>query len=136
MRASVLRDSRMIYRDDVPDPVPESGQVLVGVRACGICGSDLHFAAHGAKVVELTEQMTGGADGTGGMGIDLNRDVFMGHEFCAEILEAGPDTKTTRQERWSRRFQCCCLPGASSRSCTATARSVATLNGCCSRHRC
>jgi len=94
MRASVLRDSRMIYRDDVPDPVPESGQVLVGVRACGICGSDLHFAAHGAKVVELTEQMTGGADGTGGMGIDLNRDVFMGHEFCAEILEAGPDTKT------------------------------------------
>jgi threonine dehydrogenase-like Zn-dependent dehydrogenase len=94
MRASVLRDGRMIYRDDVPDPVPESGQVLVGVRACGICGSDLHFAAHGAKVVELTEQMTGGADGTGGMGIDLNRDVFMGHEFCAEILEAGPDTKT------------------------------------------
>jgi 2-desacetyl-2-hydroxyethyl bacteriochlorophyllide A dehydrogenase len=94
MRASVLRDGRMIYRDDVPDPVPESGQVLVGVRACGICGSDLHFAAHGAKVVELTEQMTGGADGTGGMGIDLNRDVFMGHEFCGEILEAGPDTKT------------------------------------------
>ncbi len=94
MRASVLRDGRMIYRDDVPDPVPESGQVLVGVRACGICGSDLHFAAHGAKVVELTERMTGGADGTGGMGIDLNRDVFMGHEFCAEILEAGPDTKT------------------------------------------
>jgi 2-desacetyl-2-hydroxyethyl bacteriochlorophyllide A dehydrogenase len=94
MRASVLRDGRMIYRDDVPDPVPESGQVLVGVRACGICGSDLHFAAHGATVVELSEQMTGGADGTGGMGIDLNRDVFMGHEFCAEILEAGPDTKT------------------------------------------
>lgn len=91
MRASVLRDGRMIYRDDVPDPVPESGQVLVGVRACGICGSDLHFVAHGAKVVELTERMTGG---TGGMGIDLNRDVFMGHEFCAEILEAGPDTKT------------------------------------------
>jgi len=91
MRASVLRDGRMIYRDDVPDPVPESGQVLVGVQACGICGSDLHFVAHGAKVVELTERMTGG---TGGMGIDLNRDVFMGHEFCAEILEAGPDTKT------------------------------------------
>jgi 2-desacetyl-2-hydroxyethyl bacteriochlorophyllide A dehydrogenase len=94
MRATVLRDGRMIYRDDVPDPVPESGQVLVGVRACGICGSDLHFAAHGAEVVELTEQMTGGADGTGGMGIDLNGDVFMGHEFCAEIIEAGPDTKT------------------------------------------
>jgi threonine dehydrogenase-like Zn-dependent dehydrogenase len=45
-------------------------------------------------VAELTEQMAGGAGGIGGMSIDLNRDVFMGHEFGAEILEAGPDTKT------------------------------------------
>jgi threonine dehydrogenase-like Zn-dependent dehydrogenase len=28
------------------------------------------------------------------MHVDLNRDVFMGHEFCAEVLEAGPDTET------------------------------------------
>jgi 2-desacetyl-2-hydroxyethyl bacteriochlorophyllide A dehydrogenase len=81
----------MVYRDDVPDPVPGPGQVLVAVRACGICGSDLHFAAHGAKVVALSNQM---ARGAGGMEIDLNRDVFMGHEFSAEVLEAGPDTAT------------------------------------------
>jgi threonine dehydrogenase-like Zn-dependent dehydrogenase len=91
MRASVLRDGRMVYRDDVPDPVPESGQVLVGVRACGICGTDLHFAAHGAEMLALSEQMTRGA---GGMNVDLSRDIFMGHEFSAEILEAGPDTET------------------------------------------
>ena len=30
MRASVLRDGRMVYRDEVPEPVPESGQALVG----------------------------------------------------------------------------------------------------------
>ena len=47
MRASVLRDGRMVLRDDVPEPVPGPGQVLVGVKACGICGSDLHFAKHG-----------------------------------------------------------------------------------------
>lgn len=91
MRASVLRDGRMVYRDDVPDPVPEAGQVLVGVRACGICGSDLHFAAHGAQVLEMSDRAAGG---TGGMHVDLNHDVFMGHEFSAEILEAGPDTET------------------------------------------
>jgi 2-desacetyl-2-hydroxyethyl bacteriochlorophyllide A dehydrogenase len=28
------------------------------------------------------------------MSVDLDHDVFMGHEFCAEILEAGPDTET------------------------------------------
>ncbi|OBH24251.1 alcohol dehydrogenase [Mycobacterium sp. E342] len=91
MRAAVLRDGRMVYRDDVPDPVPESGQVLVGVRACGICGSDLHFAAHGAHVLEMSERVAGGA---GGMHVDLDHDVFMGHEFSAEVLEAGPGTET------------------------------------------
>jgi threonine dehydrogenase-like Zn-dependent dehydrogenase len=81
----------MVYRDDVPEPVPGPGQVLVGVRACGICGSDLHFAAHGDEVVAMTAQVAADA---GGMGVDLNSDVFMGHEFSAEVLEAGPDTET------------------------------------------
>ncbi|MGD1169613.1 zinc-binding dehydrogenase [Mycobacterium seoulense] len=91
MRAAVLRDGRMVCRDDVPDPVPEAGQVLVGVRACGICGSDLHFAAHGAHVLQMSDRVAGG---TGGMHVDLNHDVFMGHEFSAEVLEAGPGTET------------------------------------------
>lgn len=91
MRASVLRDGRMVYRDDVPEPVPGPGQVLVGVRCCGICGSDLHFATHGADVVLLSNQL---ARGRGGMDLDLSQDVFMGHEFSAEVLEAGPDTET------------------------------------------
>jgi threonine dehydrogenase-like Zn-dependent dehydrogenase len=91
MRASVLRDGRMVYRDDVPDPVPETGQVLVAIRACGICGSDLHFAAHGDQVLEMTERVARGASG---MDVDLKHDVFMGHEFSAELLEAGPDTDT------------------------------------------
>jgi threonine dehydrogenase-like Zn-dependent dehydrogenase len=93
MRAAVLREGRMVYRDDVPDPVPGPGQVLVGVRSCGICGSDLHFAAHGAQVLSLTGQM-GGDDSLGVTQVDLNHDVFMGHEFSAEVLEAGPETET------------------------------------------
>jgi 2-desacetyl-2-hydroxyethyl bacteriochlorophyllide A dehydrogenase len=90
MRASVLRDRRMVLRDDVPEPVPGSGQVLVGVKACGICGSDLHFAKYGDQMLELGKQMQGGPGG--GQMVDLSGDVFMGHEFSAEVLEAGPDT--------------------------------------------
>jgi threonine dehydrogenase-like Zn-dependent dehydrogenase len=91
MRASVLRDGHMVYRDDLPEPVPGPGQVLVAVRCCGICGSDLHFASHGAEVVSLSSEMSRGA---GGMNVDLSLDVFMGHEFSAEILEPGPGTDT------------------------------------------
>lgn len=91
MRAAVLRDGRMVLRDDVPEPIPGPGQVLVGVKACGICGSDLHFAKHGDEVLKLSGQI-GGHPAYGGMNIDLNHDIFMGHEFSAEVLEAGPDT--------------------------------------------
>jgi 2-desacetyl-2-hydroxyethyl bacteriochlorophyllide A dehydrogenase len=92
MRAAVLREGRMVFRDDVAEPVPGSGQVLVGVRSCGICGSDLHFAAYGAEVLSLTGEMAGSLGG--GTNVDLSHDIFMGHEFSAEVLEAGPDTET------------------------------------------
>ncbi len=91
MRASVLRDGRMVLRDDVPEPVPGQGQVLVSVTACGICGSDLHFAKHGDQMVKLTREMTG-MPIEGGLPVDVAGDVFMGHEFSAEVLEAGPET--------------------------------------------
>jgi threonine dehydrogenase-like Zn-dependent dehydrogenase len=90
MRASVLRKGSMVYRDDVPDPVPGRGQVLVKVLACGVCGGDLHFATHGSQLFDLAEQMTGAPTLTDG--VDLGQDVFMGHEFVAEVLAAGPDT--------------------------------------------
>jgi len=91
MRAAVLRGGAMVVRDDVADPVPAEGQVLVELKACGICGSDLHFAKQGRSMVELIQQMRG-APYLGGEIVDLDRDVFMGHEFAGEVLEVGPNT--------------------------------------------
>jgi threonine dehydrogenase-like Zn-dependent dehydrogenase len=91
MRSAVLRAGRMIVRDDVEDPTAGFGQVLVELKACGICGSDLHFAKHGSTMVETTGSMRGAPD-VGLTAPDLARDVFMGHEFAAEVLEVGPDT--------------------------------------------
>jgi threonine dehydrogenase-like Zn-dependent dehydrogenase len=90
MRASVLRHGAMTYRDDVPTPVPGEGQVLVRVTACGVCGGDLHFATHARTMVELAGRMTGAPSLTDGL--DLDADVFMGHEFAAEVIAAGPGT--------------------------------------------
>jgi threonine dehydrogenase-like Zn-dependent dehydrogenase len=81
----------MLVRDDVDDPEPEFGQVLVQVKACGICGSDLHFVKHGATMLALGQEMQGMPD-LGRVAPDLGRDIFMGHEFSAEVLEIGPDT--------------------------------------------
>ncbi|MGQ0432777.1 MAG: zinc-binding dehydrogenase [Microthrixaceae bacterium] len=93
MRAAALKSGRMYVRDDVPEPEPGFGQVLAQVKACGICGSDLHFAKHGRDMIALTKEIEGMPDmGMGGLEIDFDRDVFMGHEFAAEVLAVGPDT--------------------------------------------
>ncbi|MEA3018627.1 MAG: hypothetical protein QOI47_151 [Actinomycetota bacterium] len=94
MRAAVLRKGTFEI-DTFDDPVPEAGQVLVDVKACGICGSDLHFVKHGAKMMGLVGQMGGTPMSDGDRPqLDLDGSIFMGHEFAGEILEAGPDTAT------------------------------------------
>ena len=85
MRAAVMRNSQLIV-DTVADPVPSEGEVLVKTLACGICGSDLHALKHAHKMVEIAKE-TGAP-----FVLDLARDVVMGHEFCAEVVEYGPNT--------------------------------------------
>jgi threonine dehydrogenase-like Zn-dependent dehydrogenase len=94
MRACVMREQRLVI-DDVADPRPELGQVLVGTQACGICGSDLHFLRHAETMAAMTDELLpsmGELGGLAAMQIDLSRDIIMGHEFCGEVLELGPDT--------------------------------------------
>ena len=85
MRAAVMRNRQLVV-DTVPDPEPGPGEVLVRTLACGICGSDLHALTHADKMVEAARE-TGAP-----FGIDPSRDVVMGHEFCAEVIDYGPDT--------------------------------------------
>ena len=81
MRAAVMRDFRLVT-DSVPEPVPGPGEVLVKTLGCGICGSDLHALKYTKQFLESSPQRT--------MAFDMQRDVVMGHEFCAEILDHGP----------------------------------------------
>jgi threonine dehydrogenase-like Zn-dependent dehydrogenase len=80
MKAVVRRAERLVV-DDIPDPVPVFGTVLVRTLACGICGSDLHALAHLDHMVEAA------ARSGFPFPVDPSRDVVMGHEFAAEILE-------------------------------------------------
>jgi len=88
MRAAVMRDRRLVVAD-LPVPEPGPGEVLVKTLACGICGSDLHALRHAEQFVAASRRA--GSVFT----MDLSRDVVMGHEFCAEIVEHGPGTRRT-----------------------------------------
>ena len=86
MRAAVMRGGRIVAAE-VPEPVPGPGQVLVKTLACDICGSDLHALKHGEQMSRVSREIDAWA-----FVMDLSRDVVMGHEFSAEILDFGPAT--------------------------------------------
>lgn len=86
---AVLRRDRKLIEGDLPAPVPQAGQVLARTLVCGICGSDLHALHHLDHMVALNRR-AGAADV-----MDPAADMVFGHEFSAEILDHGPDTKGT-----------------------------------------
>jgi L-iditol 2-dehydrogenase len=71
MKALVLEKYNHFVYQDVPEPRIGPQDVLVRVKACGICGSDVH-----------------GMDGSTGRRIPA---VIMGHEAAGVITEVGSD---------------------------------------------
>lgn len=80
MKAAVWYEKGDIRIEDIPDLKPQSGQVKVRIKTCGICGSDLHEYSDGPFLIPsrphpLTNRQGG--------------PVILGHEFSAEVVELG-----------------------------------------------
>jgi D-arabinose 1-dehydrogenase-like Zn-dependent alcohol dehydrogenase len=74
MRAAVLRRyNEDLVIEDVPDPVCEADGVVLKVLACGVCRSDWH--------------------GWVGEHPRVKPGQIQGHEYCGEVVEAGPLAK-------------------------------------------
>jgi 2-desacetyl-2-hydroxyethyl bacteriochlorophyllide A dehydrogenase len=68
MKAAVYEGIRDIRIQTIPDPEPTPDDMVMCVKACGICGSDLHSYTTGAFV---------------------KPGQVMGHEFSGEVVEVG-----------------------------------------------
>lgn len=73
MRALVLKEYGKLTFEDVPTPECRPSEVLVAVKACGICGSDVH-----------------GMDGSTGR---RRPPIIMGHEAAGVIAVIGQDVQ-------------------------------------------
>src|SRR5262249_30267583 len=56
VRAAVARRGSL-FVEDVDDPVLGPGDALVAVKACGICGSDLHALHFADELIEITREV-------------------------------------------------------------------------------
>lgn len=81
MLAARLYDApgeRKLALEEVPDPVPREREVLVRVRAAGICGTDLEIM-NGLRLAP-----------------EVTWPVILGHEVAGEVVQAGPDAEPWR----------------------------------------
>jgi threonine dehydrogenase-like Zn-dependent dehydrogenase len=78
MRGIVFLGNRKLELRDFPDPTPGPGEVVLQMKASGMCGSDLHvYRAAGDAAASL------GLGGSGG-------PFVAGHEPCGVIAAVGP----------------------------------------------
>ena len=91
MRAAVMRCEKIVV-EDVPTPEPGSGDVLVKVRCCGICGSDLHYNKHMHHLIGNARRLGFPTDE---LERCVNQGVVLGHEFVGEIVDFGSNTQRT-----------------------------------------
>lgn len=64
----------------VPDPTPGPDDVLLAIKACGVCGSDIHFYEHDKDDYILYPGLT-------------KFPTTTGHEFSGEVIAAGKNVK-------------------------------------------
>ncbi len=77
MKAVYLVEPLKLELREVPVPEPEPGEVLVAIRACGICGSDIHFYEKG-RIGDFV----------------VRAPLVLGHEAAGDVVGLGPGVRT------------------------------------------
>ena len=78
MKAAVFHGPMDVRFEEIAKPTLAEGEVLIRVRACGICGSDLHTYRHGMFLQ---------------LGAPIESGRVLGHEFSGEIAEICGDVE-------------------------------------------
>ena len=99
MKALVLRAHKQFAYEDVPAPEAGPGEVVVAVKACGICGSDVHGMdgstgrrrpplVMGHEAAGVIASVGNGVTGwTAGDRVTFDSTIYCGHcEFCRRGL--------------------------------------------------
>lgn len=90
MRAGVLYGPHDLRVEDVADPTPESGDVVIEVAFNGLCGTDASEYGKSPAMVPLNVRH----QGSGHLG-----PTVLGHEFVGTVIDAGGDASAWKGQR-------------------------------------
>jgi L-iditol 2-dehydrogenase len=94
MKALVLQEYKKFVCQEVPPPQPAADEVLVAVKACGICGSDVHGMDgstgrrpsahhHGPRSRRRHRQRRGGQGWKAGDRVTFDSTIYCGTcDYC------------------------------------------------------
>ena len=78
MKAALLREfDSPIALEEIATPEPGAGEVLIAVRACGVCHSDLHLAEGDWDSLKRITKLP----------------LVLGHEVAGTVAKVGPDVE-------------------------------------------
>jgi threonine dehydrogenase-like Zn-dependent dehydrogenase len=81
MKAAVFYEPRDIRMEEIADPTPGPGEIIIEVAACGICGSDLEYFTGGSPL--------GTPSGKG--------PLVLGHELSGTVVALGAGVTTLKE---------------------------------------
>ena len=98
MRAAVFKEvGQALCIETVEDPTPGVNEVVIQVKRCGVCGTDLHSTDNHETA------LPGG--------------TILGHEYSGEVVAIGKEAKGTGN--WREGDRLCALPFGSCGNCNA-----------------
>jgi len=77
MKAAVLKELNNIQVEEVETPHPKAGEVVLSVKSCAVCGSDVRIYRHGNPRVKFPQ--------------------IIGHEVAGEVVEVGKDVEKFKE---------------------------------------
>ena len=78
MKGVIFLGDRKLALQDFPDPTPGSGEVVLEIKASGMCGSDLHVYRASFEGKSAAQALGLGGDG-GEVALNVSQDIIRRH---------------------------------------------------------
>ena len=89
---------KLVFKEDIPVPIPKSGEVLIQVKGAGINNTDINtrLGWYSKKITSETNTVEIESDNGSWNGIPISFPRIQGGDICGNIIQVGEGVDSTR----------------------------------------